>query len=89
MIKGFTLSLEIFSGEKSLGSLIESVVFFVMALYARSYDIYKCYTQVSTAGDFLYASLNVWVEDMMNFKNLLFVLRDYLRFANLVAGWIA
>ena len=59
-----------------------------MAPYVRSFDISKCYTKARTAGDFLFASINIWFEDMINFIKPLIVLRDFLGPKNPVAGLI-
>ena len=59
MVKGFSFSLE-FSQREGPNSRSESGFFLLIGLYARSYDISKCYTQVITAGDFLHASLNIY-----------------------------
>ena len=58
---------------------------FRMASYDGSFDIPKCYLQVRTAEDFLYASFNIWFDDMIYFQNPLVVLRDYLSFGYPVA----
>ena len=88
MVKGSNLSLEILPGENDLVSLSKCEFSFKMAPYVRSLDIRKCYTQVRTAGDFLYASLNIWFEDMATFKKPVVVLRDSLSLGNPVAGLI-
>ena len=53
--------------------------------YDRSFDMFKCFTQVRAGGHFPYASLNIWFEHMINYKNLLVVLRDSRSFVNPVA----
>ena len=88
MVKGSTLSLEILSGENGLGNLSECGFTFRLAPFVSSFAISKCYTQVRTAGDCLYASLNIWFEEMTTFKNSVVVIRDSLRFGNPVAGLV-
>ena len=67
MVKGSTLTLDILSGETGPGSLSEWVSF-RMVPYVRSFDMPKCYLQGKTAGDFMYASLNICFEDIVNLK---------------------
>ena len=67
MVKGSTLTLDILSGETGPGSLSEWVSF-RMVPYVRSFDMPKCYSQGKTAGDFMYASLNICFEDIVNLK---------------------
>ena len=60
----WSVFLEILSGQYGLASLGECSFSFRMASYIRSFEIPKCYTQVKTAKDFLYANFIICFEYM-------------------------
>ena len=87
-VHGTTLSLEILSGDNGLGSLVEAGFSFRIHTFIRSYDIAKCYTQIAVEGPFLWASLNIWFEDVLKQKGPMVVIREALSFGNPAAGLI-